>query len=499
MTQSTFALLTTTGRAKEALALASGEPLVISAIAIGDGTTVPSGGEKKLYHEIARKTVSGHGLVAGTTNTAYFDIHLAATDGPYTIREAGLYDTAGDLIAIACYDPPINKPTPESGQTVEGDVRLQIAFSNAENVIVQVDASMQVPLQRLTVRPWVPIKSIDTKQPPENPMPGDVYVIPATATGVWKGQSQKLAEFTTAGWAITDTPNGHGVGLPDGTICIKINGIYVPWTDLLDKRYAKFPEPPASTFYVVGPTGSDKNTGLKPTPAEGFATIQGAVNALAKYMTASTITVNVSPGTYDSVNVPVSHVASWSFVGNPDNPDAVKIYAKNESGKSACFNAGPSAVVTIDGFSLFGISSCGSTNGGNFTAVNCNLNVQSGCLGFSVYGGTIFISGVINIKGPCDAVFFAADGGSLGVGYVDSFGKTPAKITFEKVSCTNAVFFARTCATLTVAAPVVTFMGVPTGTAWICSDNAVFNTWGAGTNFLPGTIAGYTRRGGQAG
>lgn len=227
MTQSTFALLTTTGRAKEALALASGEPLVISAIAIGDGTTVPSGGEKKLYHEIARKTVSGHGLVAGTTNTAYFDIHLAATDGPYTIREAGLYDTAGDLIAIACYDPPINKPTPESGQTVEGDVRLQIAFSNAENVIVQVDASMQVPLQRLTVKPWVPIKSIDTKQPPENPVPGDVYVIPATASGVWKGQSQRLAEFTSAGWAITDTPDGHGIGLPDGRLFIRVNNQYI--------------------------------------------------------------------------------------------------------------------------------------------------------------------------------------------------------------------------------------------------------------------------------
>lgn len=227
MTQSTFALLTTTGRAKEALALASGEPLVISAIAIGDGTTVPSGGEKKLYHEIARKTVSGHGLVAGTTNTAYFDIHLAATDGPYTIREAGLYDTAGDLIAIACYDPPINKPTPESGQTVEGDVRLQIAFSNAENVIVQVDASMQVPLQRLTVKPWVPIKSIDTKQPPENPALGDVYVIPETASGVWKGQSQKLAEFTSAGWAITDTPDGHGVGLPDGRLFIRVNNQYI--------------------------------------------------------------------------------------------------------------------------------------------------------------------------------------------------------------------------------------------------------------------------------
>lgn len=356
-----------------------------------------------------------------------------------------------------------------------------------------------IPLAQLNALPWLPVISLTQKKPPAKPALGDLYVVPDGGTGEWSDKGGQIAEWNGQKWLFSNSRDGHGIGLPDGSIYIKINGVYVPLTDLFDKRYAKFPEPPASTFYVVGPSGSDKNTGLKPTPADGFATIQGAVDALSKYMTASTITIIVSPGTYESVNVPVSHVASWSFVGNPDNPDAVKIYAKNESGKSACFNAGPSAVVTIDGFSLLGISSCGSTNGGNFTAVNCNLNVQSGCLGFSVYGGTIFISGVINIKGSCDTAFFAADGGSLGIGYVDSFGKTPAKITFEKVSCTNAVFFARTCATLTVAAPVVTFMGVPTGTAWICSDNAVFNTWGAGTNFLPGTIAGYTRRGGQAG
>ena len=497
MTQSTFALLTTTGRAKEALALASGEPLVISAIAIGDGTTVPSGGEKKLYHEIARKTVSGHGLVAGTTNTAYFDIHLAATDGPYTIREAGLYDAAGDLIAIACYDPPINKPTPESGQTVEGDVRLQIAFSNAENVIVQVDASMQVPLQRLTVKPWVPIKSIDTKQPPENPVPGDVYVIPATASGVWKGQSQKLAEFTTAGWAITDTPNGHGIGLPDGSIYIKIADVYVLLTDLLDKRYAKFPDPPASTFYVVGPTGSDKNSGLKPTPEEGFATIQGAVNALSKYMTASTLTVIVSPGTYDSVNVPVSHVASWSFVGNPDNPDAVKIYAKNESGKSGCIGI-EGAVVTISGFSFFGVTGCVSISEGAVSVFDCNINLSQGGRGFEAFGGSFFVGGAINVKGSGDSVFFADNGSRFSIGFADKFKKTRVKITFDNVTCATAAFFSTTCASLIVAAPAVSFNDMkPAGVAWIATDNAILNVYGGGEYFLPGTVKGYTQNGGR--
>lgn len=227
MTQTTFALLTNKGRSKEAVALANGSDIVVTHIAIGDGNTVPSGGETKLYHEVDRKAITGHGLVTGTTNTAYFDIHLMAADGPYTIREAGLYDADGDLIAIAYYDPPIQKPTPDSGQTVEGDIRLEIAFSNVENIIVQVDTSMQVPLQRLTVCPWIPVKSAAFTNPPTEPKVGDAYVIPSNATGVWKGQSQKIAEFTSAGWAITTTPDGHGIGLPDGSVYIKIGGKYV--------------------------------------------------------------------------------------------------------------------------------------------------------------------------------------------------------------------------------------------------------------------------------
>src|SRR5690606_21106203 len=98
MAQTSFALMTNLGRAKEAAALANATTIEITHIAIGDGTTVPSGGETALYNEVARKTISGHGTVVGASNVAYFDCFLAAEDGPYTIREAGLIDSAGDLI-----------------------------------------------------------------------------------------------------------------------------------------------------------------------------------------------------------------------------------------------------------------------------------------------------------------------------------------------------------------------------------------------------------------
>lgn len=491
MTQSTFALLTTTGRAKEALALSSGEPLVISAIAIGDGTTVPSGGEKKLYHEIARKTVSGHGLVAGTTNTAYFDIHLAATDGPYTIREAGLYDAVGDLIAIACYDPPINKPTPESGQTVEGDVRLQIAFSNAENVIVQVDASMQVPLQRLTVKPWVPIKSIDTKQPPENPVPGDVYVIPATATGVWKGQSQKLAEFTSAGWAITGTPDGHGVGLPDGSIFIKIAGVYVPLTDLFDKRYSRLTTPPTNTYYV-SPDGDDKNTGF--SLKESFRTIDGAIKALIeRYMTSKTINLIIATGTYDGFSVPPSFIGGWRITGNVNTPGQVIIDATKTSMRGANISTDG---VLIEGLTIAAIYECiYYTGGSNLRIKDCHLimgGVNSTAL--TSYNGNIAVAGNCQISGSGMAALYTRKG-EIRLGVTELADIQTSRIEYNcSVSVAN---FYTAASGLVYIDPARTMLdGTCNGRRYVANTNGVIMLNGQNANFIPGTIDGMVSTGG---
>lgn len=227
MAQTSFALMTNLGRSKEAAALANASKITIEKIAIGDGSTVPSGGETELYNEVDRKTISGNGVVVGATNVAYFDCFLAAEDGPYTIREAGLYDDEGDLIAIAHYDPPISKPIPASGQTVEGTVRLEVAFSDVANITIKVDPSMQVPLQRITRLPWVPVISMSLTAPPASPEVGDTYVVAANATGAWVGQDGKLAEYGAAGWAIIDPPNGHGIGLPDGSHYVRIGGVYI--------------------------------------------------------------------------------------------------------------------------------------------------------------------------------------------------------------------------------------------------------------------------------
>lgn len=502
MTQTTFALLTNKGRSKEAMALANGSDIVVTHIAIGDGTTVPSGGETKLYHEVDRKAITGHGLVTGTTNTAYFDIHLMAADGPYTIREAGLYDADEDLIAIAYYDPPIQKPTPDSGQTVEGDIRLEIAFSNVENIIVQVDTSMQVPLQRLTVCPWIPVKSITVTTPPTDPKVGDAYVIPDKATGVWKGQSQKIAEFTSAGWAITTTSDGHGIGLPDGSVFVKVDGqyqllrlLYQNWFDL---RYSRLTTPPADTFYVVGPSGSDQNTGLKPTAEEGFATIQGAIDTISrKYITQSTITLKISPGIYDGVSIDASFVSNWVLIGDETNPDAVKIIATDtRKTRVRGLTTGNATTVAVKGISFSGYYEALATTNGYLTVSDCNILLSgSSSTGIACYGGNLQIYGKINVSGSGNAFVVVDQGGFARLGYVDIKLRNATSINYNNATCNN--FLVQNSSTLVITSPVVKFAGQPYGAAYICQFSSTIMTSGGGANFIPGTKTGWAATGGQ--
>lgn len=142
---SSYALMTNVGRNKEAAALANGTSLSISQIAWGDGDRSPSGGETALLNETGRKDVQGTGQVAEALNTAFFEILLDANEGPFVIREAGLFDVDGELIAIAKYDPPINKPK----DTVSALLRIHVVFSDLENLILQVQSTdAYVPVER---------------------------------------------------------------------------------------------------------------------------------------------------------------------------------------------------------------------------------------------------------------------------------------------------------------------------------------------------------------
>lgn len=132
-----FAILTNTGRNKEARALATGTNMAIVEMAWGDGDRTPSGGETSLQNEQGRKPITSHGVTPDALNTAWFEVFLDEGEGPFVVREVGLFDADGDMIAIAKYDPPINKPL----GTVSAVLRINIVFSSLENVVIRVDPS----------------------------------------------------------------------------------------------------------------------------------------------------------------------------------------------------------------------------------------------------------------------------------------------------------------------------------------------------------------------
>jgi phage-related tail fiber protein len=128
-------MLTNVGRNKEAAALANGTALAISALAWGGGDRIPGGGETALEDELGRKPVTRRGSTDGSPDTAFFEVLLAESEGPYVIREAGLFDDDGDMIAIARYDPAVNKPL----DTVSAILRINVLFSDLENLVIQID------------------------------------------------------------------------------------------------------------------------------------------------------------------------------------------------------------------------------------------------------------------------------------------------------------------------------------------------------------------------
>lgn len=590
--------MTNLGRAKEAAAIANGTAVVVTHIAIGDGVTVPSGGETALYNEIARKAISGHGTVVGASNVAYFDIFLEAAEGPYTIREAGLIDQDGDLIAIARYDPPISKPIPSSGQTVEGTIRLEIAFSNIAAITIVVDPSFKVALQRINRLPWLPIVSMTTAAPPASPSVGDVYLIPTGASGAWSGQSGKIAEYTSAGWGIISPPDGHGVSLPDGRIFVRMGTTYVEkialdaqsgkWSyvavagtanaltaslspipaalapgmtvrlkmqsantgsvtlnlnglgaksivydeldgelngsdwksgsivtltydgsvwrlrasiGLFDKRYSRLTTPPQSDFYVIGATGNDANTGFAATPAEGFATLQGAIDAISsRYITTGTVTIHVSGGNYQGFRILPSYVQSWRLFGDVTTPANCKIKALTGAVASGRGCSVTGAIFEIAGFEFDTLyDNVVASTGAQVTVRDCIIKLpSSGVAALSANRGTMQLIGLIKITGNGPYFVSVSLGGSLVGGYSD--GVTTQTLTLDGSAgptFTACCLFVEMAGAARWFPSLVTVVPGAFGMRYQARYNGIIDVNGAGENFLPGNTAGVASTGGQ--
>lgn len=136
--------LTATGAAKIAAANAGGADVALTEMAAGDGSGVavpaPTGSENDLVNEVWRGSLSSLSvsLLDPTIMLAEAVIPIAA--GPFTVREIGIFDAAGDLFAYGNF-PETFKPSLAQGAAREMLIRASIRVSSTDNITILIDAS----------------------------------------------------------------------------------------------------------------------------------------------------------------------------------------------------------------------------------------------------------------------------------------------------------------------------------------------------------------------
>jgi len=216
-----YGLVTEIGLAKLAAAAAGGPALALSAMAFGDGAgaeTAPTKAATQLVNERYRALLIEKYPHPTNPSILYVEGVIPPGVGGWTMREAGIYDTAGDLIVIA-KTPALNVALVSEGASTEGVVRLPIVFDSLSSVEILVDptvvlATQSWVLERVLSRPFITVDSATWLAPPASPAAHALYLVPSGATGAWAGQSHKLAYFNGV-WRFFSAPVSKVVGASD--------------------------------------------------------------------------------------------------------------------------------------------------------------------------------------------------------------------------------------------------------------------------------------------
>lgn len=134
------------GLGRMAAAEASGTPINLVEMAVGDGNgnpTTPGEGQSVLVREMYRATVNRVFQDPGNPRMFTAELVIPASIGGFVIRECGIFDDAGGLFAVANI-PDAYKPVDSEGAYADTVVRLQFMVSNAGVVTLMVDPNVAV-------------------------------------------------------------------------------------------------------------------------------------------------------------------------------------------------------------------------------------------------------------------------------------------------------------------------------------------------------------------
>ncbi|EKN5940153.1 phage tail protein [Yersinia enterocolitica] len=160
MTPKYFALLTHIGAAKLANATALGTRLEITHMAVGDGggtLPTPDPAQNQLVNERRRAALNALTIDPSNPRQIIAEQIISETEGGWWIREIGLLNKAGELIAIAnC--PESYKPQMQEGSGRTQLIRMIFMVSSTASVMLKI-----IPSAVLTARNYADDKAIEVK------------------------------------------------------------------------------------------------------------------------------------------------------------------------------------------------------------------------------------------------------------------------------------------------------------------------------------------------
>lgn len=155
-----YTLLTDIGAAKLASAAALGVPLKITHMAVGDGGGVlptPDVKQTALVNEKRRAALNMLYIDPQNSSQIIAEQVIPENEGGWWIREVGLFDESGALIAVGnC--PESYKPQLAEGSGRTQTVRMVLITSSTDNITLKID-----PAVVLATRKYVDDKALELK------------------------------------------------------------------------------------------------------------------------------------------------------------------------------------------------------------------------------------------------------------------------------------------------------------------------------------------------
>lgn len=139
-----FTILTKVGEAKLANATALGQTVQFEKLAVGDGNgdlPTPDQNQTALINEVRRALLNAVEIDPNNPNWIICEQVIPEDVGGWTIREVGIYDVDGDLIAVGNF-PETYKPILEEGSGRTQTVRIVLQVSSSSSVELKIDPSI---------------------------------------------------------------------------------------------------------------------------------------------------------------------------------------------------------------------------------------------------------------------------------------------------------------------------------------------------------------------